>query len=131
MRRYTAQKQFKKAAKPTTITDAVLLKKLQHAADLEKRQNEEESMNMVGTEVTYGTIIQVQSLIINCTVCTMLIHLKPIVHLVNTVHLSFRAVAQSSSCKTVQHGLFSQICRISVKKYTMYNVHLLALTQIT
>ena len=59
MRRYTAQKQFKKAAKPTTITDAVLLKKLQHAADLEKRQNEEESMNMVGTEVTYGTIIQV------------------------------------------------------------------------
>ena len=63
MRRYTAQKQFKKAAKPTTITDAVLLKKLQHAADLEKRQNEEESMNMVGTEVTYGTIIQVHSLI--------------------------------------------------------------------
>ncbi|KAL5260489.1 hypothetical protein ACHWQZ_G010582 [Mnemiopsis leidyi] len=58
MHRYTAQKQFKKAAKPTTITDAVLLKKLQHAADLEKRQNEEESMNMVGIEVTYGTIIQ-------------------------------------------------------------------------
>ena len=31
MHRYTAQKQFKKAAKPTTITDAVLLKKLQVA----------------------------------------------------------------------------------------------------
>ena len=59
MNRYTAQKQFKKAAKPTTITDAVLLKKLQHAADLEKRQNEEESMNMTGQEVTYGSIIQV------------------------------------------------------------------------
>ena len=31
----------------------------QHAADLEKRQNEEEAENMVGQEVTYGSIIQV------------------------------------------------------------------------
>eukprot|EP00116_Pleurobrachia_bachei_P013205 sb/3473467/ len=59
MNRYTAQKQFKKAEKPTTITDAVLMKKLQHAADLEKRQNEEEAANMMGQEVTYGSIIQI------------------------------------------------------------------------
>eukprot|EP00116_Pleurobrachia_bachei_P014333 sb/3474595/ len=42
MNRYTAQKQFKKAEKPTTITDAVLMKKLQVGCNLRERERERE-----------------------------------------------------------------------------------------
>uniref|UniRef100_A0A3B3ZTM5 Inositol 1,4,5-trisphosphate receptor n=1 Tax=Periophthalmus magnuspinnatus TaxID=409849 RepID=A0A3B3ZTM5_9GOBI len=62
MSRYSAQKQFWKAKQAKhekdKIGDVVLLQKLQHAANLEQKQNETENKKVHGDVVKYGTVIQ-------------------------------------------------------------------------
>ncbi|XP_026189008.1 inositol 1,4,5-trisphosphate-gated calcium channel ITPR3 isoform X2 [Mastacembelus armatus] len=62
MSRYSAQKQYWKAKQAKhekdKISDVVLLQKLQHAANLEQKQNETENKKVHGDIVKYGTVMQ-------------------------------------------------------------------------
>ncbi|KAM9750737.1 inositol 1,4,5-trisphosphate-gated calcium channel ITPR3 isoform 2-T2 [Menidia menidia] len=62
MSRYSAQKQFWKAKQAKhekdKIGDVVLLQKLQHASNLEQKQNDTENKKVHGDPVKYGTVIQ-------------------------------------------------------------------------
>ncbi|MCI4380792.1 hypothetical protein PGIGA_G00244100 [Pangasianodon gigas] len=62
MNRYSAQKQYWKAKQAKhekdKIADLVLLQKLQHASNLEQKQNESENKKVHGDVVKYGSVIQ-------------------------------------------------------------------------
>ena len=61
MHRYAAQKQHKKASRSGT-TDLFLVNKLQHAADMEKKQNREEFAKLMGSAIQYGSVVQAREL---------------------------------------------------------------------
>lgn len=65
--RYAAQKQFwaeqKKFQTGESLFEEDMLKKLKHAADKEKEQNDMEYKKMLGANVQYGSAIQVNKIL--------------------------------------------------------------------
>lgn len=56
MQRYSAREQFQKATQTTkSMPDVVILRKLQIAAEQEKKQSEIETEKQWGSRVQYGT----------------------------------------------------------------------------
>ncbi|XP_074833871.1 inositol 1,4,5-trisphosphate-gated calcium channel ITPR3 isoform X2 [Carettochelys insculpta] len=96
MNRYSAQKQYWKAKQTKQdkdkIADVVLLQKLQHAAQMEQKQNDTENKKVHGDVVKYGSVIQI------------VVGDKVILNPVNAgqpLHASNYELADNAGCKEV------------------------------